>query len=282
MRGGDTVAQLDAVRRRIALSDDEFESLRLVHNGEPVDPAARQALVDGGIVGADGTIAALVLDLVATVSEPMIEVSVETAGPQGPAHARLAIHEETVWYTDPWPAGDGSTVTYCQDELPQILWILARLAGLRRREVPSLASPFTVPLRAIDAVVQTMALAEDSWEPARIVATAQLERFFGEVQDPDRTMLMATLSFLESTARVTLVWGPDPATDARGIVLWDCGPGGYWVREQPAEPLLAEDITPDTLATFRPVSGGELWRLLGGLLPSSAELRSMLDRVSAT
>ncbi|KQR08276.1 hypothetical protein [Cellulomonas sp. Leaf334] len=274
------MAQLDVVRRRISLSDDEFETLRLVHNAEPVADEARQALVEAGIVDADGAIAPLVLDLVQTVSEPMIECAVETAGPQGAANALLAVREETVWYTDPWPQG-GSTV-YSQDELPQILWILARLVGLRRREVPRVATPFTVPLRAIDAVVQTMALSEEAWEPTRIVATAQLERFFGaDLADQDRTMLMATLSFLESTSRVTLVWGPDIATDARGLVLWDCGPGGYWVREQPAEPLRAEDITPDTPAHFRPVTGGDAWKLLAGLLPSSADLRAVLDRVPA-
>ncbi|GEK20192.1 hypothetical protein [Cellulomonas xylanilytica] len=278
------MAQLDVVRRRISLSDDEFETLRLVHNDEPVADEARRGLVDAGIVTADGDIAPLVLDLVRTVSEPMIECAVETAGPQGAVSALLAVREETVWYTDPWPQGDAApqSTVYCQDELPQILWVLARLVGLRRREVPPVATPFTVPLRAIDAVVQTMALSEDAWEPTRIVATAQLERFFGgDIAEQDRTMLMATLSFLESTARVTLVWGPDIETDARGLVLWDCGPGGYWVREQPAEPLRAEDITPDTEARFRPVTGGEAWRLLAGLLPSSADLRAVLDRVPA-
>ncbi|WP_456785709.1 hypothetical protein [Cellulomonas sp. P5_C5] len=277
------MAQLDVVRRRISLSDDEFETLRLVHNDEPVADEARQALVDAGIVSDDDGIAPLVLDLVRTVSEPMIECAVETAGPQGAANALLAVREETVWYTDPWPQGGPTPSTvYCQDELPQILWVLARLVGLRRREVPPVATPFTVPLRAIDAVVQTMALSEDAWEPTRIVATAQLERFFGaDIAEQDRTMLMATLSFLESTSRVTLVWGPEIGTDARGLVLWDCGPGGYWVREQPAEPLRAEDITPDTAAHFRPVSGGEAWRLLAGLLPSSADLRAVLDRVPA-
>lgn len=275
------MARLDVVRRRVALSEDELETLRLLHNGEAAPEEARAALVRAGVVDEDGAVHPLVVDLVRTVTDPMIQASVESAGPQGPTLAVLAVREETVWYTDPWPQGDEEAV-YCQDELPQVLWILARLAGLRRREVPKIATPFTVPLRAVDAVVQTMGLTDDTWEPARVVATAQLERFFGEVAEADRSMLLATLSFLESTARVSLVWGPDPATDSRGLALWDCGPGGYWVREQPAEPLHAEDVTPDTLATFRPVSGGEVWQLLAGLLPSSGDLRSVLARVGAS
>lgn len=276
------MARLDAVRRRITLSDEEFEALRRLHNGEAVEPADHRTLLDAGLVDGDDRIAPLVLDLVATVSEPMIECAIETAGPQGPLTALLAVREETVWYTDPWPQDDPlSPVVYCQDELPQLLWVLARLVGLRRHAVPAAATPFTVPLRAIDAVVQTMSLGEGDWEPARTVATAQLERFFGTVAEQDRLMLMATLSHLEATARITVVWGPDLNTDARGLALWSCGDGGYWVRSSPAEPLRAEDVTPDTLATFRPVGADEVWRALADLLPTSAELRALLARVAA-
>lgn len=276
------MARLDLVRRRVALSDAELETLRLADNGETVDPAARQALVDAGALDAEGRLAPLVVDLVRTVTAPMILATVETGGPEGPAFAQVAVHEERVWYTDPWPQDDpAGTVVYHQDELPQLLWTLARLVGLRRREVPQAAREFTVPLRAIDAVVQTMALSEDAWEPTRVVATAGLERFFGEVDEQARLMVMATLTHLESTARVTLTWGPDAGTDARGVALWDCGSGGYWVRTSPAEPLRAEDVTPDTLATFRPVSGADVWAALAALLPSGAELRATVARVQA-
>lgn len=276
------MARIDAVRKRIALSDDEFETVRLVHNGEPVDDGARRALVDAGVVDEEGRVADLVANLARTVTEPMIECAIETSGPQGPAHARLAVREETVWYTDPWPQDDPtSTVVYCQDELPQILWVLARLTGLRRHAVPGAATPFTVPLHAIDAVIHTMSLDGQDWERTRTVATAKLEQFFGTVPEADAVMLMATLSHLESVSRVTLVWGPDTRTDARGLALWDCGDGGYWLRSAPAEPLHAEDITPDTTATFTPVTAAEVWRALAGLLPSSAELRALQERVGA-
>lgn len=275
------MARLDTVRHRIELSEHEFETLRLVHNGEDADAATRRSLEEAGLVDPEGQISPLVLDLVQTVSEPMIECAVETAGPQGPQHAVLAVREETIWYTDPWPQdGPDSPTVYSRDELPQLLWVLARLVGLRRHEVPRAAVPFTVPLRSIDAVVQTMSLSEGEWEPARTVATAQLDRFFGEIAESDRLMLMATLSHLESTARVTMVWGPDVSTDARGVALWNCGDGGYWVRSAPAEPLTAQDITPDTLATFRPLSAGEVWRALADLLPSSAELRALVERLA--
>ncbi|WP_028046085.1 hypothetical protein [Cellulomonas sp. URHE0023] len=277
------MARLDTVRGRITLSEAEFEALRHVHNAEPVDETELGALQAAGLVDADGQIAGLVMDLVRTVSDPMIECAVETAGPQGPAVAMLAVAGESVWYTDPWPQDEpGSTTTYCQDELPQLLWILARLVGLRRHQVPAAAVPFTVPLRSVDAVLQTMSLSDAEWEPARTVATASLEKFFGTVQDPDRTMLMATLSYLEATARVTMVWGPDVTTDARGFALWACGDGGYWLRTAPAEPLLAQDITPDTLATFRPVSAADVWQAMSDLLPSSAELRALIERVTVS
>jgi len=276
------VARLDQVRQRIELTDDEFEALRLLHNGEPVNATTLEVLRAAGVVDDDGTIDALLLDLVQTVSDPMIECAIETAGPQGPAHALLAVREETVWYTDPWPQeGPGDPVAYHRDELPQLLWILARLVGLRRHDVPRAARPFTVPLSAIDAVVQTMGLTDDSWEPAKVVATTQIGSLFSTVPEPDRVMLMATLSHLVATTRVTFVWGPDVTTDARALALWNCGDGGYWVRTAPPEPLRGEDITPDTTATFRPVSAGQVWRELADLLPSSAELTALVERVAA-
>jgi hypothetical protein len=276
------VARVDAVRHRISITDDELEQLRRVSNGEAVDDAVRRQLADDGLADGDGTVLPLVLDLALTRAEPMIHCVVETAGPQGPQAAIVSVREETVWYTDPWPQDepDGPTA-YHRDELPQLLWVLARLVGLRRHEVPAVARPFTVPLSAVDAVVQTMALGERAWEPARTVATARLQQLFGEVDEADRGMLLATLSYLEASARVTVVWGPDPQTDCRGLALWACGPGGYWLRTAPAEPVTAEAITPETLATFEPVTGAQVWEALAALLPSSAELRALVERVSA-
>ncbi|WP_019135430.1 hypothetical protein [Cellulomonas massiliensis] len=275
------MARVDAVRHRIAVTDDELETLRRLSNGDDVEAGARERLAADGLLDGEGLMTPFVADLVRTMAEPMIRCVVETAGPQGAQVAVVSVREERVWYTDPWPQDDDEGATaYHQDELPQLLWILARLVGLRRHDVPKVARPFTVPLRAIDAVLQAMALGERAWEPARTVATAELERLFGDVAEDDRMMLLATLSYLEATARVTMIWGPEP-TDARGLALWACGPGGYWVRTSPAEPLAAEDITPDALATFEPVAGGQVWEALAALLPSSAELRALVDRVSA-
>lgn len=271
--------RMDALRQRISLTDAEFETLRRVHNEEEgVSAEEGRALADTGLLAEDGRADGLVLDLVQTVTEPMIEGFVETSGPQGPTLARLAVRGETVWYTDPWPGdAEGGAVTYCRDELPQLLWILARLSGLRRHHVPKAAREFTVPLRSVDAVLQTMALGQEQWEPARTVATARLDEFFTEVEPDDRLMLMATLSHLEATVRVTLAWGPE-LRDARGIALWNCGDGGYWERVTPAEPLTSDDITPRTRATYRPVTAGDVWERFRALLPSKSELQEVVSR----
>ena len=272
------MARLDSVRERIAVSEQELEALRRASSGEPVDDDDRRALVDAGLLTADGALAPLVADLVTVATGPMLECLVEAFGPQGPTLARVVIREETVWYTDPWPQDDlDGAVVHHRDELPQILWILARLVGLRRRQVPAAAQAFTVPLSAVDAVIQTMALGEDQWEPARTVATARFEEFFAEVGDPDRTMLMATLSYLESAVRLTVAWGPGE-DDARGIALWNCGPGGWWQRTAPVEPIRPGTVTPQTPATFVPIAAGDVWTALAGLLPTSAELRAVIDR----
>jgi hypothetical protein len=61
--------------------------------------------------------------------------------------------------------------------------------------------------------------------------------------------------------------------------VWDCGPGGFWVRTTPAEPLLPEQITPEAEATLVPTSGGDLWKAFAELLPSKAELTEAAELI---
>lgn len=277
------MARFDQVRQRLELSDHELETLRLINNREPgIDDQTRTALTAAGMVDAEGDIAPLVLDLVQTITDPMIQCVIEVAGPQGPTMANLAIREETIWYTDPWPEAieaDAPT-QYYRDELTQLLWVIARLTGLRRAEVPASARPFTVPLRAIDAVINTMMLGDDLWEATQTMLTQKLDQFFSEVPDADRQMVMATVAHLEATARVTMAWGPE-LTDMRGVAFWNCGDGGYWIRRSPAEPVTADDITPATPARFEPVRGADIWSAFADLVPATQEIERVIARSGA-
>ena len=191
--------------------------------------------------------------------------------------------DEDLWYTDPWP-GERDEVAFVKDELPQLIWVVARLVGLRR-------STPAAGRAARDRRPQHRRVPDGSavrrggadWDDVRTVAVAELDDLFGELSPEQREMWVAVVATLQGTWRVTCAWGPDSAdgAHARGLAVWDCGPGGYWVRTTPAEPLRPEDITPDTEATFTPTSAGDLWKAFAGLLPSKAELTAAAEATAA-
>ncbi|GAA5164327.1 hypothetical protein [Ornithinimicrobium tianjinense] len=277
------MARLDEVRQRIEVTERELEALREINHGAAVSDseAGRRVRESGLVVEHDGTEAVhpLVLDLVQAVHEPLLQVLVEVAGPQGPTVATVAVHGETMWYTDPWPGETRDATVYHRDELTQLVFLMARLTGLRRHEVPAAARPFSVPLGAVDAVLGAMAVDAEAWDSVRTVVTAKFDTYFDGLPDEDAHLVMATLAHLRSSHRVTVVWGPE-VSDCAGVAVWDCGDGGYWVRESPAEPLRREDVTPETVATFRPVRAAEVWTLYAGLLPGSSQLREAVTRAA--
>lgn len=290
---------LDSLRRRISLTEAQLELLRLCSNGEigvESDPAALEPLIEAGLVTADGMVHRLVADLATAMSRPLLELWVETMSQQGPTVSHIVVRgDEDLWYTDPWPgAADGDEVVFVKDELPQLLWVLARMVGFRRSTPPSAARPVSARLstvasllaafsaaaetRASDAADQADGADTASWDDVRTVAIAQLDEIFGSMSPEQREMWIAVLATLQGTWRVTCAWGPEPR-HARGLAVWDCGSGGFWVRTTPAEPLLPEHITPDAEATFVPTSGGDLWKALAELLPSKAELTEAVELI---
>lgn len=270
--------RLDPLRRRISLTEAQLELLRLCSNREigpdPGDDPDLDLLAAAGLIGPDGSVHRLVADLAAAMTEPVVELWVETMSQAGPTVSHVAIRgDEDLWYTDPWPGtADDEEVVFVKDELPQLLWILARLVGFRRSTPPSVARPVTAPLRTVASLLAAFsAESGGEWDDVRTAAIAGLDGIFGEMSADQREMWIAVLATLEGTWRITCAWGPE-TRHSRGLAVWDCGPGGFWVRTTPAEPLLPEQITPDAEATFAPISGGDLWKAFAELLPSKAEL----------
>jgi len=281
---------LDPLRRRISLTEAHLELLRLHSNGATtpetdVDQAvALAALTEAGLITADGTVHRLVADLATAMSRPVLELWIETMGQQGPTVSHIVVRgDEDLWYTDPWPgAGDTDEVVFVKDELPQLLWIIARLVGFRRSTPPDPARPVTARLGTVASLLAAFsAQAGASWDDVRTVAIGRVDEIFGAMSREQREMWIAVLATLEGTWRVTCAWGPE-TRHSRGLAVWDCGSGGFWVRTTPAEPLLPEDITPDAEATFVPTSGGDLWKAFAELLPSKAELGEAAELIART
>jgi hypothetical protein len=278
---------LDPLRRRISLTEAQLELLRLCSNGE-ISPATAggnpdlDLLAEAGLVTRDGTVHRLVADLATAMTRPVLELWVETMSQRGPAVSHVVVRgDEDLWYTDPWPgAGDGDEVVFVKDELPQLLWVLARLVGFRRSTPPEVARPVTASLGAIASLLAAFsAESGGAWADVRTVAIARLDDILGRMSAEQREMWIAVLATLEGTWRITCAWGPE-TRHSRGLAVWDCGAGGFWVRTSPAEPLLPEQITAEAEATFAPISGGDLWKAFAELLPSKAELTEAAELIA--
>lgn len=268
---------LDAVRHRISVTDDDLELLRRISAGEDTDAEAerRSVLTEAGLVVGEGLVHPLVLDLARCMMQPFIEFWVEASGVSGLTVSHIVVSgDETVWFTDPWPSTEGGELAYLQDEMPMLPWILARLVGFRRATPPQGAEPVT--MRLITMATMLAAFSGDTgteWETARTIFLGKAEEFLSDLPRRQQDLAAAILATLESSWRVTCAWGPGPE-HARGIAAWYCGDGGYWIRTDPPEPLLPEQITEDAMATLTPMTGGEVWEQLVGLLPGKAELKA--------
>lgn len=208
---------LDTLRRRISLTEAHLELLRLTSNGETsaypdAEAAGLEALSAAGLVTADGAVHPLVADLATAMSQPVLELWIETMSERGPTVSHIVVRgDEDVWYTDPWPgAGDDDEVVFVKDELPQLLWIIARLVGFRRSEPPARARPVTAQLGTVASLLAAFsAETGDSWDDVRTVAIARLDDIFGAMSAEQREMWIAVLATLQGTWRVTCAWGPE-------------------------------------------------------------------------
>ena len=286
--------RLDPLRRRISVTEEQLELLRAFSNGDIDDRSpAVAALRDAGLITAEATLHRLVGDLADAMSRPLLEIWVETMCQSGPTVSHVVVRgDESLWYTDPWPgSADGDEVVFVKDELPQLLWILARLVGFRRSTPPETARPVSADLATVASLLAAFSAeaqpsagdtpdgaARGSWDDVRTVAIARLDELFGAMSPDQREMWIAVLATLEGTWRITCAWGPE-TRHSRGLAVWDCGSGGFWVRTTPVEPLLPEQITPDVEATFAPISGGDLWKAFADLLPSKAELTEAAELI---
>ena len=286
--------RLDPLRRRISVTEEQLELLRAFSNGDIDDRSPVVApLRDAGLITAEATLHRLVGDLAEAMSRPLLEIWVETMCQSGPTVSHVVVRgDESLWYTDPWPgATDGDEVVFVKDELPQLLWILARLVGFRRSTPPETARPVSADLATVASLLAAFSAeaqpsagdtpdgaARGSWDDVRTVAIARLDELFGAMSPDQREMWIAVLATLEGTWRITCAWGPE-TRHSRGLAVWDCGSGGFWVRTTPVEPLLPEQITPDVEATFAPISGGDLWKAFADLLPSKAELTEAAELI---
>ncbi|WP_239080777.1 hypothetical protein [Streptomyces coelicoflavus] len=60
----------------------------------------------------------------------------------------------------------------------------------------------------------------------------------------------------------------------RALAVWDCGPLGHRIREQPEEPNMPGQVGPDSALVLVRSHAAEVWRKITDLLPDREELLS--------
>ncbi|MFD5472417.1 hypothetical protein [Streptomyces sp. NPDC127105] len=231
-----------------------------------------------GLVGEGGELAPLLSDLLGALADPMVMVQVEVTGEHGPVNHGVVVGQEAVISHDGWPGEEESE--YVSIEPNTLVWELSRKVNLHRGDKPEEGAPAVrveTTMAALDAAF--VALEEpgaDDDDETRALVRKALAETDADLKDPQLAQFLDLVVSLNATWRVTTAWDGEHDGERAGMIralaVWDCGPLGYWIREQPEEPIMPGQVGPDSpLALMKPTSS-EAWDKITDLLPDRNEL----------
>ncbi|MFF9211507.1 MULTISPECIES: hypothetical protein [unclassified Streptomyces] len=270
----------DSSRVRFRLADRHIAVFAHLLDGETPPEELWESLVELqriGLVGEEGELAPLLRDLLGALSDPMVVVQVEVTGEHGPVNHGVIVGQEAVFSHDGWPGEEESE--YVSIEPNTLVWELARKVNLHRGDKPEEGAPdvrLTTTMAALDAAfVALEEPAADDDATRESVRKALMEADSG-LQGPDLGRFLELVVSLNATWRITTAWDgrheDQPSTMIRALAVWDCGPLGYWIREQPEEPIMPGQVGPDTPLVLVKSTPGEIWEKITDLLPDRDEL----------
>ncbi|MER7968064.1 hypothetical protein ABTX35_03455 [Streptomyces sp. NPDC096080] len=270
----------DSSRARFRLADRHIAVFAHLLDGETPPEELWESLVELqrlGLVGGEGELAPVLRDLLGALADPVVLIQVEVTGEHGPVNHGVVVGQDAVISHDGWPGEEESE--YVSIEPNTLVWDLARKVNLHRGEKPEEGAPevrVATTMRALDAAF--VALEEPGADDD---ATRALVRDAVTAADPDLEgtaldLFRDLVVSLNATWRVTTAWDGRhdgrTSTMIRALAVWDCGPLGYWLREQPEEPITAGQVGPDSPLVLRKSDSGEVWEKLTDLLPDREEL----------
>ncbi|MDT0439286.1 MULTISPECIES: hypothetical protein [Streptomyces] len=270
----------DSSRARFRLADRHIAVFAHLLDGETPPEELWESLVELqrlGLVGEEGELAPVLRDLLGALADPVVLIQVEVTGEHGPVNHGVVVGQDAVISHDGWPGEEESE--YVSIEPNTLVWDLARKVNLHRGEKPEEGAPevrVATTMRALDAAF--VALEEPGADDD---ATRALVRDAVTAADPDLEgtaldLFRDLVVSLNATWRVTTAWDGRhdgrTSTMIRALAVWDCGPLGYWLREQPEEPITAGQVGPDSPLVLRGSDSGEVWEKLTDLLPDREEL----------
>ncbi|MEV0981303.1 hypothetical protein [Streptomyces sp. NPDC049915] len=270
----------DSSRARFRLADRHIAVFAHLLDGETPPEQLWESLVELqriGLVGEEGELAPLLRDLLGALADPMLLIQVEVTGEHGPVNHGVVVGQEAVFSHDGWPGEEESE--YVSIEPNTLVWELARKVNLHRGDKPEEGAEevrLATRMAALDAAFVALEEPGADDDATRESVRKALVEADPALQDPDLSRFLELVVSLNATWRITTAWDGrhegQESTMIRALAVWDCGPLGYWIREQPEEPIMPGQVGPDTALVLAKSTAGEVWEKITDLLPDKEEL----------
>jgi hypothetical protein len=250
---------LDAARARARLSGAHLDVLARLLDDRPLTDEVVTAATDlhhAGLV-VDGVPVGLLADLVRDLAAAEVTLDVEVQGRDGTSLHGAVLSGPRCWTVTGWPGEEESE--YARIDPRQLGSAIALTVGIEQRAAADV-DPLTTTVGVLDAMLAARGAAEAAVPAGADLAGVREQVLAAIGAVPGASPDAATVLVDERAAwRITAAWRRTDPPVVRGLAVIDARPTGYWVREQPAEPLAAERLVPSSAA--------DLWRRIGDLLP---------------
>jgi hypothetical protein len=272
------VPSYDSSRARFRLADRHIAVFAHLLDGETPPEQLRESLTELqriGLVGEEGELAPVLRDLLGALADPLLMIQVEVTGEHGPVNHGVVVGQEAVVSHDGWPGEEESE--YVPIEPRTLVWELARKVNLQRGERPpedsgdAAGSRLETTMAALDAAFVALGEPGESDEATRETVRKALTEADATLTGPALDRFQDLVTALDATWRITTAWDGEHdgerGAKIRALAVWDCGPHGYWLREQPEEPILPGQVTPASPLVLTRSTAADVWQRITDLLP---------------
>ncbi|NEE12593.1 hypothetical protein G3M58_39830 [Streptomyces sp. SID7499] len=270
----------DSSRARFRLADRHIAVFAHLLDGETPPEAMWDSLVELqriGLVGEEGELAPVLREPLGALADPMVMIQVEITGEHGAVNHGVIVGQEAVISHDGWPGEEESE--YVSIEPTTLVWELARKVNLHRTEKPEEGAPevrVETTMGALDAAFVALEEPGADGDVTRDLVRKALADADPSLEGPALSQFLELVVSLNATWRITAAWDGEHegrrSTMIRALAAWDCGPLGYWVREQPEEPIMPGQVGPDSALVLLKSNSAEVWEKITDLLPDKGDL----------
>ncbi|MDT9701470.1 hypothetical protein [Streptomyces sp. P17] len=146
-------------------------------------------------------------------------------------------------------------IAYTTSRDATLVWELARKVNLHRGEKPEEGESevrIETTMAALDAAFVALEEPGADDDATRENVRKALAEADADLKESALGQFLELVVSLYSTWRITTGWDGrhdgEQATIVRALAVWDCGPLGYWIREQPEEPITPGQVGPEVVS----------------------------------